>query len=279
MLYPIFILCVMLLVMLCSWLQASGTSGNPSGGGSSSGNASSSGSGLAGWAAFGAKTGPANPANSKLGSSSSGGNHKALSASSGQKPVGLSGLAGTKSGLGSSKAPGGSNGNGSSQASLKFPPPLTLGKQSLNRSSSGENQGKGSGSPSSSQVSAGGNGGSNGGGNAAAGDKGQTSQESQFNAMKRLQMVKKKAAQKKLKKWVAVLMRGREKTTEGARVNIASERQVCRERFIQRRPARYLNFFSLCEHCWTLCLVLSSEFSPIKKVSLFYHQTWLNLLF
>ncbi|XP_075888102.1 integrator complex subunit 12 [Nelusetta ayraudi] len=194
-------------------VKASGTSGNPTGSSGSSGS-SSSGSGLTGWAAFGAKTGPANPASSKLGSSSSSGNHKTLSASSGQKPVGLSGLAGAKSGLGSAKAAGGSNGNGSSQAPLKPPPPLTLGKQPLNRSSSGENQGKGSGSPSSSQASAGGNGGSNGGGNgnngngskaaaaaaAAAGDKGQTSQESQFNAMKRLQMVKKKAAQKKLKK-------------------------------------------------------------------------------
>lgn len=127
---------------------------------------------------------------------------------SSQKPVGLSGLAGAKSGLSAAKTPGSNNGNGSSQVPLKPPPPLTLGKQPLNRSSSGENQGKGSGSPSSSQASTGGNGGNNGGGNgnngngskAAPGDKAPTSQESQFNAMKRLQQVKKKAAQKKLKK-------------------------------------------------------------------------------
>uniref|UniRef100_A0A3Q1HSR5 Integrator complex subunit 12 n=1 Tax=Acanthochromis polyacanthus TaxID=80966 RepID=A0A3Q1HSR5_9TELE len=184
------------------------TSGNPTGSGSSS-----SGSGLTGWAAFGAKTSPSLPVSSKLGSSGPSGSSKTLTAPSGQKPVGLSGLAGTKSGLGGAKISGGNNGNGSSQVNLKAPPPLTLGKQPLNRSSSGEGQGKGSassgaGSPGSSQPSTGGNGGSNGGGNgnngngskAAPGDKAPTSQESQLNAMKRLQLVKKKAAQKKLKK-------------------------------------------------------------------------------
>lgn len=188
--------------------QASTTSANPT-----SNNTTSPGSGLTGWAAFGAKTSPSLPASSKLGSSGPSGSHKTLTTPSGQKPVGLSGLAGAKSGLGGAKIPGSGNGNGSSQAPLKPPPPLTLGKQPLNRSASGESQGKGSatsggGSPSGSQASAGGNGGNNGGGNgnngngskAAPGDKAPTSQESQLNAMKRLQMVKKKAAQKKLKK-------------------------------------------------------------------------------
>ncbi|XP_038569197.1 integrator complex subunit 12 isoform X2 [Micropterus salmoides] len=184
------------------------TSANPT-----TSSSSSSGSGLTGWAAFGAKTNPSLPTSSKLGSSGPSGSHKTLTTPSGQKPVGLSGLAGAKSGLAGAKIPGNGNGNGSSQVPLKPPPPLTLGKQPLNRSSSGESQGKGSassgaGSPSGSLVSAGGNGGSNGGGNgnngngskAASGDKAPTSQESQLNAMKRLQLVKKKAAQKKLKK-------------------------------------------------------------------------------
>uniref|UniRef100_A0A1A8J9N9 Integrator complex subunit 12 n=1 Tax=Nothobranchius kuhntae TaxID=321403 RepID=A0A1A8J9N9_NOTKU len=172
--------------------------------------ASSSGSGLTGWAAFGAKTNPSLPATSKLASSGPSGSSKTMAAPA-QKPAGLPGLTGAKSGLGSAKAAGNNNGNGSSQVTLKPPPPLTLGKQSLNRSLSGDNQGKGSvstgaGSPGSSQT--GGNGGSNGGGNgnngngskAAPADKAPTSQESQLNAMKRLQLVKKKAAQKKLKK-------------------------------------------------------------------------------
>ncbi|KAM4594110.1 integrator complex subunit 12 isoform 1-T1 [Fundulus diaphanus] len=173
-----------------------------------SSSSSSPGSGLTGWAAFGAKTNPSVPATSKLASSGPSGSSKTLTAPSGQKPVGLSGLAGAKSGLGGAKVTGSSNGNGSGQATLKPPPPLTLGKQALNRSSSGESQGKGSaspgaGSPSGSQAAAGGNGGNNGGGNGnnGNGSKGApTSQESQANAMKRLQIFKKKAAQKKLKK-------------------------------------------------------------------------------
>ncbi|XP_029368468.1 integrator complex subunit 12 isoform X1 [Echeneis naucrates] len=189
-------------------VKASTTSANPT-----SSSTSSSGSGLTGWAAFGAKTNPSIPPGSKLGSLGPSGSSKTLAAPSGQKPVGLSGLAGAKSGLGGSKVPSGGSGNGSSQVPLKPPPPLTLGKQPLSRSSSSENQGKGSASsgassPSSSQASAGGNGGNNSGGNgnngngskAAPGDKAPTSQESQLNAMKRLQLVKKKAAQKKLKK-------------------------------------------------------------------------------
>ncbi|XP_007567341.1 integrator complex subunit 12 isoform X2 [Poecilia formosa] len=178
------------------------TSANPT-----SSNSSSPGSGLTGWAAFGAKTNPSAPATSKLSSSGPSGSSKTLTAPSGQKPVGLSGLAGAKSGLGA-KVTGSSNGNGSSQATLKPPPPLNLGKQTLSRSSSGESQGKGSsssgaGSPSSSQAAAGGNGGNNGGGNGnnGNGSKGTpTSQESQLHAMKRLQILKKKTAQKKLKK-------------------------------------------------------------------------------
>ncbi|XP_038160648.1 integrator complex subunit 12 isoform X1 [Cyprinodon tularosa] len=173
-----------------------------------SSSSSSPGSGLTGWAAFGAKTSPSVPATSKLASSGTSGSSKTVTAPSGQKPVGLSGLAGAKSGLGGAKVTGSSNGNGSSQAALKTPPPLTLGKQALNRSSSNESQGKGSASsgassPSSSQAPTGGNGGNNGGGNGnnGNGSKGApTSQESQLNAMKRLQIFKKKAAQKKLKK-------------------------------------------------------------------------------
>lgn len=188
-------------------MQASTTSANPT-----SSSSTSTGSGLTGWAAFGAKTGPSLPASSKLGSSGPSASGKTMTASSVQKPVGLSGLAGAKSGIGSAKVPGSSNGNGSSQVPLKPPPPLALGKQPVNRTSSGESQGKGStpsgaSSPSSSQASAGGNGGNNGGngnnGNGskvAPGDKAPTSQESQLNAMKRLQLVKKKAAQKKMKK-------------------------------------------------------------------------------
>ncbi|KAI4832933.1 hypothetical protein KUCAC02_015869 [Chaenocephalus aceratus] len=186
-------------------VKASTTSANPA-----NSSSSTAGSGLTGWAAFGAKTGPSIPASSKLGSSGPSGSHKTLTTPSSQKAVGLSGLAGAKSGLGSAKTPGSGNGNGSSAAPLKPPPPLTLGKQPLNRSSSGEGPAKGSpASGSSSPGSSGaGNGGNNGGGNgnngngskAAPGEKAPTSQESQLNAMKRLQQVKKKAAQKKLKK-------------------------------------------------------------------------------
>ncbi|CAL8353539.1 unnamed protein product [Boreogadus saida] len=184
-------------------LKTSAPAANPGGTG-----ASSAGSGLTGWAAFVAKTTPSSVMSStKLASSGSSTNASA------QKPAGLSGLAGgAKNGAGAAKPSGGGNGGGSSAAPSKQPPPLTLGKQLLNRSSSGEGQGKassgGGGSPGSSHGSGGNGGGSgsNGNGNsgngskAATGDKAPTSQESQLNAMKRLQMVKKKAAQKKLKK-------------------------------------------------------------------------------
>ncbi|KAF6738339.1 Integrator complex subunit 12 [Oryzias melastigma] len=171
---------------------------------------SSSSSGLTGWAAFGAKTSPSLPASSKLASSGASGSSKTLTAPS-QKPVGLSGLAGAKSGLAGGKVVGGNNGNGSSQVTLKPPPPLTLGKQPVSRSSSTESPGKvsspsGAGSPSSAQTgpsgsnNGGGNGNNGNGQKGASGDKAPTSQESQLNAMKRLHMVKKKAAQKKMKK-------------------------------------------------------------------------------
>ncbi|KAJ8000766.1 hypothetical protein DPEC_G00183740 [Dallia pectoralis] len=179
---------------------------------SASGSSLQTGSGLTGWAAFGAKTSSAGPgAGTKPGSSGPSGASKNSPASTqaAQKPTGLVGLTSSKSGIGlvsGAKTTGGNgnNGNGGngsgSSSSLKPPPPLTLGKQTLSRSSSGENQGRGTSpgsSPSGSQPSLGGNGGGNGNGSKGATS---TSQESQLNAMKRLQMVKKKAAQKKLKK-------------------------------------------------------------------------------
>ncbi|KAL7889620.1 hypothetical protein AOLI_G00018780 [Acnodon oligacanthus] len=203
-------------------------SGNSTGGGSSL----PSGSGLTGWAAF-TKTSTVGASSSKLGGNSQPGAAKPPQAPPGAKPMGLSALASVKPGA---KAPGssgsGNNGNnGSGSAPLKSPPPLTLGKQVLSRSSSGDSLGKltvtGASSPGASSSSnlggngASGNGGGNGGnssnstgsssasGNnnnnsnaakASADGKTPTSQESQLNAMKRLQMVKKKAAQRKLKK-------------------------------------------------------------------------------
>uniref|UniRef100_A0A672M523 Integrator complex subunit 12 n=2 Tax=Sinocyclocheilus grahami TaxID=75366 RepID=A0A672M523_SINGR len=198
-----------------------------------SGNSSSSSSslppGLTGWAAF-TKTSNVGPSSTKL-STSQPGSSKSTPPPSGSKPVGLSALANVKPGLatkpsGSSSGSGNGN-NGSSTVPMKPPPPLTLGKQVLSRSTSGDSLGKmtvtGSQSPGAAPSSSlGGNGGSggNGGGNggnsggnsssssnnnsngakASADGKTPTSQESQLNAMKRLQMVKKKAAQKKLKK-------------------------------------------------------------------------------
>ncbi|MGH0145658.1 UNVERIFIED_CONTAM: hypothetical protein FKN15_031971 [Acipenser sinensis] len=162
------------------------------------------------------KTSTTGPTSTKLGVPTLSTSGKATASSASQKPVGLSGLASAKSGLGSKIAVGsGGNNNSANPPPLKPPPPLTLGKPGLNRSSSSDNVSKvgspgssGSAAASSSQASCGngGNGaagstGNNGGAKAAA-DAGKvpTSQESQLNAMKRLQMVKKKAAQKKLKK-------------------------------------------------------------------------------
>lgn len=180
------------------------------------------GSGLTGWAAF-TKTSNVGPSSTKLGTSQPG-SSKSTPPPSGSKAVGLSALANVKPGL-ATKSSGGSSGgtgngnNGSSTVPIKPPPPLTLGKQVLSRSTSGDSLGKmtvtGSLSPGAAPSSSlGGNGGSgsNGGGNSgssnnnnngaktSADGKAPTSQESQLNAMKRLQMVKKKAAQKKLKK-------------------------------------------------------------------------------
>ncbi|XP_053111092.1 integrator complex subunit 12 isoform X2 [Hemicordylus capensis] len=173
-------------------------------------------SGLTGWAAFAAKTSSAGPSTTKMGSTTQSTSGKPASASSNQKPVGLSGLATAKGGLGSKIT---SPNSSTSPAQMKPLPPLTMGKTGLCRSVSSDNVSKvglpspSSSAPGSSQASSGngsgGTGGSSGSstskssgesGNQSPSVKGPTSQESQLNAMKRLQMVKKKAAQKKLKK-------------------------------------------------------------------------------
>ncbi|XP_043105911.1 LOW QUALITY PROTEIN: integrator complex subunit 12 [Puntigrus tetrazona] len=196
--------------------------------GTSSSSNSSLPPGLTGWAAF-TKTSNVGPSSTKL-STSQPGSSKSTTPPSGSKPVGLSALANVKPSLATKPSGSGSGGsgngnNGSSAVPMKPPPPLTLGKQVLSRSTSGDSLGKmtvtGSQSPGAAPSSSlGGNGGTggNGGGNGASGGnsssssnnsngakasadgKTPTSQESQLNAMKRLQMVKKKAAQKKLKK-------------------------------------------------------------------------------
>ncbi|XP_065453737.1 integrator complex subunit 12 isoform X1 [Chrysemys picta bellii] len=178
---------------------------------------SSATSGLTGWAAFAAKTSSTGPSTTKLGSTAQSTSGKPAASSNNQKPVGLSGLTTSKTGLGSKIA---SNNNNTNPVQLKPLPPLTLGKTGLSRSVSSDNVSKvGLPSPSStapgssSQVNSGngsssttGNSGSStskssaDSGNQSLSLKGPTSQESQLNAMKRLQMVKKKAAQKKLKK-------------------------------------------------------------------------------
>ncbi|XP_062991729.1 integrator complex subunit 12 isoform X2 [Elgaria multicarinata webbii] len=192
------------------------TSATISGNSTNASVSSSSTSGLTGWAAFAAKTSSAGPSTAKMGSTTQSTSGKPATASSNQKPVGLSGLATAKPGLGSKIA---SPNSSTSPVQLKPLPPLTLGKTGLSRSVSSDNVSKvglpspNSSAPGSSQ-SAGGNGSSGTGGSsgnstskssAESGNqspslKGPTSQESQLNAMKRLQMVKKKAAQKKLKK-------------------------------------------------------------------------------
>ncbi|NWR72523.1 INT12 protein, partial [Centropus bengalensis] len=192
------------------------TSAAISGNSASTSVSSSATSGLTGWAAFAAKTSSANPSTAKLGSTAQSTSGKPAASSNNQKPVGLSGLATSKTGLGSKIAAN----NSTSPVQLKPPPPLTLGKPTLSRSVSSDNVSKvglpspSSAAPSTSSQLSGGNGnsgtaGNSGGstskamtdsGNQPASLKGPTSQESQLNAMKRLQMVKKKAAQKKLKK-------------------------------------------------------------------------------
>ncbi|NXY33537.1 INT12 protein, partial [Pomatorhinus ruficollis] len=193
------------------------TSAAVSGNSASTSVSSSATSGLTGWAAFAAKTSSANPSTAKLGSTAQSAGGKPAASSNNQKPVGLSGLATSKTGLGAKIA---SANNSTNPVQLKPPPPLTLGKTTLSRSVSSDNVSKaglpspGSAAPGTSGPAGGGNGsgGSAGSGPGGAGKaapdtgnqpaslKGPTSQESQLNAMKRLQMVKKKAAQKKLKK-------------------------------------------------------------------------------
>ncbi|XP_041431383.1 integrator complex subunit 12 isoform X1 [Xenopus laevis] len=195
---------------------SSAVSSNPS----NSGVSSSSASGLTGWAAFGAKTASAVPVSGKLGTNSQATSGKPPSLSSVQKAGTVPGLTPSKAGSVSKSGSGGS----SSTIPLKPLPPLILGKTGLSRSMSSDNVSKtglpspnpsSSGSVSSLSSQLGSN---NGSSNTAgsnvnssnkvavdpsmqqSGAKGPTSQESQLNAMKRLQMVKKKAAQKKLKK-------------------------------------------------------------------------------
>lgn len=173
-------------------------------------------SGLTGWAAFGAKTSTAQ-STAKLGTTVQSIQSTSVKNSvppAAQKPLGLSGLTAPKV-VPASK--GTSNNNNTSPVSLKPPPSLTLGKPGLNRSSSSDNVSKigqsASNSSGNNNQTSTGNGGStaagssgNNGTKPAAGEqsssapKGPTSQESQLNAMKRLQMVKKKAAQKKLRR-------------------------------------------------------------------------------
>lgn len=189
-----------------------------SGNSSSTSVSSSVTSGLTGWAAFAAKTSSTGPSTAKLSSTTQNNSGKPATSSASQKPVGLTGLAtSSKGGIGSKI---GSNNSTTPTVPLKPPPPLTLGKTGLSRSVSCDNVSKvGLPSPSSlvpgssNQLSGNGNSGTSGPGgsttskstsesssSSSASLKGPTSQESQLNAMKRLQMVKKKAAQKKLKK-------------------------------------------------------------------------------
>ncbi|XP_018409986.1 PREDICTED: integrator complex subunit 12 [Nanorana parkeri] len=189
-----------------------------SGNSSNSGSSSSAASGLTGWAAFGAKTANAVPVTSKLGSSAPTASGKPPNIAAGPKSLVSTSLAQIKS---SSTSKPGSGSSNTSSLPLKPLPPLVLGKTSLSRSMSSDNVSK-TGLPSPSVGSSGSSmssqmGSSNGGGSSAgssgsssskaavdtstqSGAKGPTSQESQLQAMKRLQMVKKKAAQKKLKK-------------------------------------------------------------------------------
>ncbi|XP_056422099.1 integrator complex subunit 12 isoform X2 [Hyla sarda] len=190
-----------------------------SGNSSNSGTSSSAASGLTGWAAFGAKTASAPIASSKLGNTTQGSGGKPPTLSAGQKSLSSSSLMPIKTGSASKPGSGSSSTN---TVPLKPLPPLILGKTGLSRTMSSENVSKtslpspsvsSSGSSISSQMSSGNGGGSSAGSSGSSSSKapvdpssqqsstkGPTSQESQLNAMKRLQMVKKKAAQKKLKK-------------------------------------------------------------------------------
>ncbi|XP_058048861.1 integrator complex subunit 12 [Ahaetulla prasina] len=187
------------------------TSATMSGNSTTASVSSSSNSGLTGWAAFAAKTSSAGPSTAKMGSATQSTSGKPVTGSNNQKPTGLSGLATTK-GVGSKIT----SASSTNPSQLKPLPPLTLGKVGLSRSVSSDNVSKiglpnaGSSTPGNSST-IGGNGSSVAAGSSASKSstesgnqspslKGPTSQESQLNAMKRLQMVKKKAAQKKLKK-------------------------------------------------------------------------------
>ncbi|XP_053556775.1 integrator complex subunit 12 [Bombina bombina] len=187
-----------------------------SGNSSTTGVSSTAVSGLTGWAAFGAKTATAVPTSSKLGTTVQAASGKPPTLSTGQKPAGVSSLV-SKAGSISKTTSGASN---TSSTPLKPLPPLILGKTGLSRSMSNDSVNKVSlPSPSTTSSASANNisiqmSSNNGGGSSASssgsssskvtaeqsGAKGPTSQESQLNAMKRLQMVKKKAAQKKLKK-------------------------------------------------------------------------------
>uniref|UniRef100_A0A8C5LL33 Integrator complex subunit 12 n=1 Tax=Leptobrachium leishanense TaxID=445787 RepID=A0A8C5LL33_9ANUR len=176
-------------------------------------------SGLTGWAAFGAKTASSVPVTAKMSSTIQAISGKPPALSQGQKPTGVPSLTTSKPTT-SSKA--GSGSSTPSSLPSKPLPPLILGKTGLSRSMSSDNVSKASlpspsisSSGSSSQLNnpngGGGSVGSSGSSssklavdpnNQQSGAKGPTSQESQLNAMKRLQMVKKKAAQKKAKKMI-----------------------------------------------------------------------------
>ncbi|KAM4708234.1 integrator complex subunit 12 isoform 1-T2 [Discoglossus pictus] len=191
-------------------------SASGSGNSTNAGVLSSAASGLTGWAAFGAKTASAVPVTTKLGTTAQSSSVKPPTLSTSQKPTIVSSLASTKASSASKTASASSSPNA---IPLKPLPPLILGKTGLSRSMSSDNVSKvGLPSPSTSSSgigssintqmsnnngggsSAGSSGNSNSKAAADSGAKGPTSQESQLNAMKRLQMVKKKAAQKKLKK-------------------------------------------------------------------------------
>ncbi|KFO60603.1 Integrator complex subunit 12, partial [Corvus brachyrhynchos] len=77
------------------------TSAAVSGNSASTSVSSSATSGLTGWAAFAAKPSSANPSTAKLGSTAQSASGKPAASSNNQKPVGLSGLATSKTGLGS----------------------------------------------------------------------------------------------------------------------------------------------------------------------------------
>lgn len=178
-------------------------------------------SGLTGWAAFAAKTSSAGPSTAKLNSITQNDSGKPATSSGNWKSVGLPGLGtSSKGGIGSRTGSKISSSNSTvPTVPLKPLPPLTLGRTGLSHSVSCDNVSK-VGLPSLSsvvpesfsQLSGNGNSGAPGPSGSATSKttsesssspstslKGPTSQESLVNAMKWLQMVNKKATQKKLK--------------------------------------------------------------------------------